>query len=483
VPANLHVVRDGSPHATPEDQRRLDRPGRQDHAVLRDRHVVRDHCLAPGRLPDAAGTGARYGRMFPGLPALRIDPQVLYRAGSPGGACDTATAGEPVAGVAPALADGTDAAGWPFFGQFIAHDITADRSPIAVQTDVGQLRNARSPRLDLEMIYADGPVGMPYLYDTADPAKLLTGPGGADLPRNWQGTALIGDPRNDVHVIVAQLHLAFLHAHNRIVDSLRERGTAEADLVPLARQELVWHHQWIVVHDFLPRLVGADLVDEILTEEPRHYTPAPGEVFIPLEFADAAYRYGHGQIRHHYRLRDGGPTYPLFPDLHGHRPIPPEHRIEWAQLFDTPGRPAAQRAKRMDGRLPASLIALPQQVIGDVEVAAHRSLAVRDLTRGLATSLPSGEAVATFLGAEPLAQDEVGAEWTDGTPLWLYVLKEAQHRGDGDRLGPVGGRIVAEVMIGLLRADVSSFVAVEPAWTPTLPHAGDRFGLGDLLVR
>ncbi|MGC9670560.1 peroxidase family protein [Planosporangium sp. 12N6] len=443
------------------------------------RRIVRDHCLAPSRTVDAPSLGARYDRMFTALPPLVTEPDALYAAGTPGGLCD-ASRFPSRPGHAPD--DGQEAAGWPFFGQLVAHDITADRSPVGVRADVAALRNARSPRLNLEMVHAEGPVGSPYLYDAQDPALLLTAPDGLDLPRNWQGTALIGDPRNDVHCFVAHLHLAFLHAHNRLVDRLREDGVAEEDLFEEARRALVWHYQWIVVEDFLPRLVGRELVDEIRTAGPRFFSPPPGEAYIPLEFADAAYRYGHGQIRHRYRLQPGGPEYPLFPDLFGHGPIPPEHRLDWAEVFDLPGRAPAQRAKRLDGGLPASLIVLPREITGDVAVAEHRSLAVRDLLRGRATALPSGEAVADLFGEPALSRDEVGEEWRGGTPLWLYVLKEAQHRGGGNRLGPVGGRIVAEVLIGLLRADADAYLTVDPAWRPTLPAAGVRFGLADLLV-
>ena len=59
----------------------------------------------------------------------------------------------------------------------------------------------------------------------------------------------------------------------------------------------------------------------------RFFCPAPGEAYLPLEFADAAYRYGHGQIRHMYRLQPGAAAFPLFPDLVGFGPIAPEHRL------------------------------------------------------------------------------------------------------------------------------------------------------------
>ena len=448
-----------------------------EHAVHR---IERDHCLGPSRTMDAPIGGARYGRMFPDLPSLTADLGDLEAAGKPGGLCDATVALD-------VLADGhddaADAAGWPFFGQLIAHDITADRSPVGPEADIASLRNARAPKLNLEMVYGDGPVGAPYLFDLRDPAKMLIGDDGLDLPRNSQGVALIGDPRNDVHVAAAHLHLALLHAHNGLVALLSAEGVPGAELFDAARRALTWHYQWIVVHDFLPRLVGAELPDEVLVRGGRFFRPAPGDAYLPLEFADAAYRYGHGQIRHAYQLQPGGPEYPLFPDLASFGPIRAEHRMDLGQLFDLPGHPPAQRAKAMDGGLPASLINLPHQVTGDVDVEAYRSLAVRDLLRGSATRLPSGEAVAEVLKVAPLSGDEVGNDWACGTPLWFYILKEAQVRGAGSQLGAVGGRIVTEVLLGLLRADLCSYLTVHPSWTPTLPrHGGASFGLADLLL-
>ncbi len=224
------------------------------------------------------------------------------------------------------------------------------------------------------------------------------------------------------------------------------------------------------------------MVDRILTDGPRFFDPPPGGGFIPLEFADAAYRSGHSQIRHRYRLTADGPEYPLFPDLMGFGPIAPEHRVDWAQLFDLPGRGRAQRTKRLDGRLPASLIALPHQVTGDVPVTAYESLAIRDLLRGQATGLPAGEELARYVGVPPLSTQEGVARCDGRTPLWLYLLQEAQVRTGGDRLGRLGALIVAEVLIGLIRADDTSWLAVDPQWTPLLPAAGPRFGLADLIT-
>jgi hypothetical protein len=140
----------------------------------------------------------------------------------------------------------------------------------------------------------------------------------------------------------------------------------------------------------------------------------------------------------------------------------------------------------MDGRLCSALITLPAAISGEVTVDAHRSLATRDLQRGLAVSLPSGEAVARRLGVKPLATSEIGlAEygWRGETPLWYYILKESEVTADGDRLGEVGGRIVGEVLVGLMDHDPGSFRVLAPAWKPELPSAEPgSFTLADLVI-
>jgi Animal haem peroxidase len=374
------------------------------------------------------------------------------------------------------------AAGWPFFGQFVAHDITADRSPIADHADLESVRNFRTPRANLEAVYGGGPVGSPYLYSRDDPAKLLLGVDGRDVPRNQEGLALIGDPRNDVHLFVNQLHLLWLRVHNLLVDRLREDGVPEADVFDEARRAALWHYQWLILHDFLPTTVGHELALELLEDGPRFYRP-DGEITIPLEFADAAYRYGHGQIRETYVV-DDGLRLPLFPDLMGFQPV--AHDLDWATVFDLPDRPHAQRSRRLDGSLPQSLIHLPVQITGDVSEDAYHSLAARDLQRGLATGLPSGEAVARAIGAEPLSAHEVGLAangWTGETPLWFYLLRESDMRADGSRLGPVGGRIVGEVLVALIDADSESYRAIDREWQPTLfPQSSGGSALGSLIA-
>ena len=425
---------------------------------------LRTHCLSPARarMPIDAPVGpATYGRMFPELPALDVDEALLRAVGRAGGLCDSGDAAD-----APESL-GDVAAGWPIFGQFVAHDITADRSPLRSHVDPTRLQNARSPQLNLECLYGDGPVGHPFLYQRDDPAKLLLGRDGIDVPRNSEGIAIMGDPRNDSHMLVSQMHLALLKAHNAFVDEARRRGEADSAVFESAVRETRWHYQRAVLQEFLPSLVGRPLAEEISGKGPRWFRPE--SAFIPLEFADAAYRYGHCQIRREYRLNRETEPVEFFPDLLGFRPVPPMRAVDWTLFFDGPGGEVAQRAKKIDGRLVRSLIQLPVAITGECEIEEYHSLAVRDLQRGQGVGLPSGEAVARHIGAQPLTAEQVGlgaAGYRGETPLWYYILREADVTASGNRLGPVGGRIVAEVIAGLLDRDPTSVRSAGPEWRP-----------------
>lgn len=447
--------------------------------------LVPHHCLGPKRGPllgrDAesapTSTGA-YRRMFPELSPLPSDEAFLHKLGTSCGAEDPANGKD----------DASGAAGWAFVGQFIAHDVTADRSSLVDRADVEALKNVRRQKLNLEFLYGSGPTGDPYLYDMNDPPKLLLGRNNAgqaeDLQRNAHGIAIIVDPRNDSHLLMAQMQVLFSKFHNRIVDWLREKGTAERAIFTEAQRLVVWHYQWIILREFLTGLIGDRLTDALLTGGTRYYRPA-ADPFIPLEFADAAFRYGHGQLCESYRVKAGNPPVPFFPDLIGFRPVPAALVIDWAGFFDLPGRPPAQRAKKLDGRVCNSILHLPQAITGDVEIEAFHSLAARDLQRGHAVGLPSGEAIARHIGATPLTREQTALAsmgWDQETPLWYYVLKESEVQGNGDRLGEVGGRIVGEVLVGLLDHDPGSFRVSQPDWRPELPsRVVGEFTMADLL--
>jgi hypothetical protein len=417
----------------------------------------------------------RYARMFPSLPRFTAEDEFRYALGRQGGICDCGAEHDGP----QSEADG--AAGWPIFGQFIAHDITADRSAPTPRTDVHALENARTPQLNLECLYGDGPAGHPYLFRRDDAARFLLGDD--DVLRNREGIAIIGDPRNDSHMLISQLHLAMQLVHNAFVMRARRAGLPDAELFEQAQRQTRWHYQWIIVHEFLPAVVGDALAADLAAHGARYYQPGAAP-FIPLEFADAAFRYGHSQIRHLYRANLGSEPSPLFPDFLGFRPVPPSRRVDWRLFFDgfdsfdrfaggnVTGTPRAQRARKIDGKLVRPLIQLPVELTGVCEVGEYQSLAMRDLERGEGVGLPSGEALARHLGETPLTREEIGVEstnWRSETPLWFYILRESCARTNGNHLGPVGGRIVGDVLTGLLASDPLSYHNVDPTWRPAYP--------------
>src|SRR5271154_3958078 len=208
---------------------------------------VPHQCLSAARAQmavDPSSGPAAYARMFPELPSFRADEEFLHALGRTGGLCDCGD----IEDTPDSLGD--TAAGWPVFGQFVAHNITAGRSVLQSHTNTAGLHNARSPQLNLESLYGDGPTGHPFLYQRGDPAKFLLGLNGADLQRNAEGIAIIGDPRNDSHTLMSQLHLAMLKAHNAFVDEARLTGAT--NVFDEAARQLRWHYQWAVLNEFLP---------------------------------------------------------------------------------------------------------------------------------------------------------------------------------------------------------------------------------------
>jgi Animal haem peroxidase len=446
-------------------------------------------CVIAPHLKDALVdvTDSKYGRMFPTLAPPESDENILLLLGRSGSLMDATS---PAAGRNAGTASDNPRipAGFTFLGQFVAHDITADRSLLLHHARLNELRNFRTPRLDLESLYGAGPTGSPYLYDLDDPDQFLLGINERselrDLPRNRQGRALLGDPRDDVHLIISQLHLAFLKFHNAIVGHLRDRGVPAASVFGEAQRLVRWHYQWIVVNEFLPLTVGEALMGDILSNGLQFYSYAE-RPYIPVEFADAAYRFGHSQVRSHYTLNSSGAQGQVFPDYAGTVPVRHDRAIDWTYFFRLDEQRPPQASKRIDTLLAHSLIELPDSVVGATEIPEQRSLAYRDLVRGEALDLPSGEAIARALGVEPLMPAEVGLRqlgWNSETPLWYYILREAEVRHNGEYLGDVGGRIVAEVLYGLIAGDPTSYLLAQESWQPELPGGVPaQFSIADLL--
>ena len=351
-------------------------------SVSRRSGVVRDHCLAPERV-DAPLYGGRYRSLFEDLPPLRVDEDALHALGRPGGPCDLGADRRETP-------TPTIAAVWPFFGQFIAHDITADRSPLAHRADPARIRNFRVPQGQPRgrLRGRAGRRAVPVRARTTPPSCCFAS--GHDVPRNHEGIALIGDPAQRRRTCSrARCWWPSSGCTTGWSTGCATTASPSRDVFDEARRAATWHYQHVILREFLPGLIGAELTAELLEHGPRLYR-VDGDPYIPFEFADAAYRYGHAQIRDRYQVNAHFGPCPVFPDLMGFGPVAPEHTVDWALQIDVEGHPPAQRAKRIDARLPAPLIALPTQISGAEPGTDYASLANRDLQRGQAVGLAVG---------------------------------------------------------------------------------------------
>jgi hypothetical protein len=262
-----------------------------------------------------------------------------------------------------------------------------------------------------------------------------------------------------------------------------------------ARRQCRWHYQWLIVNDYLPRIVGQDVVNSLIKRDGTgpitfagtFYKPEDTErPYMPIEYSGAAYRFGHSMIRAEYEVQDGH-TVPIFgadgfEDLRGNRQIPANLWIDWNYFFDIPGlEPPDDRnmARRIDTQISLPLYTLPSTVVARTDKAII-ALAERNLLRGKRLGLPCGQDVATAMGVTPLTNTQLGLTqpgWGGKAPLWYYVLKEAEIVNGGRKLGPVGGRIVAEVILQLLALDPESYFNLKPGF-----QWKQKLGVGDLIL-
>lgn len=537
-----------------------------------------------------------YVRFFPALPGAKFSKVDLQRLASGDGAELIGMSSEPeilknAEGVevrdaqghlvltAPLESEQDDeenfgmSAGYSYLGQFIDHDLTLNPiqhfGPIVRGSPATNLRTAR---LDLDCIYGRGPADQPYLYHD-DGRRLLVGraltragvrSAAHDHPR-LNGRAILGDKRNDENVLVSQMHGVFVAFHNRVAQDNPRASFEEL------RAIVTLHYQWIILTDFLPKLLEPDVLPALLPGfgvggRVSRATPMltfasdlkPGQ--IPLEFTDAAYRFGHSLIRSVYRLNtemrgteEQQKTNPglsgrrqifaasHYAGLNGFREYPEDWAIDWKLYFEIDRkldyRTVAEGAKRVqasykiDSSLVNPLAHLPEFSMPGDQMALTRdknglpvvqkgqvaNLALRNLLRGVQDQLPSGEDVARAMGIEPIPITELkvgradleglksnrsvaqyGESFSKATPLWFYILSEAQYgwsqkalqmsnasaeqvNAIPTRLGPVGGQLVAQTFIALLKNDPKSILYAGEKWKPQYLRNG-RFDMPALVV-
>lgn len=458
-------------------------------------------------------------------------------------------------------------AGFTYLGQFIDHDLTRDPSKLSTGNPTGlPTAQERSPALDLDSLYGKGPddANSRRFYE-ADGIRLklgttqAAGPGpiatgelpGFDLPRlgalateaRQARRADIPDQRNDENLAVAQIHLAFMRFHNAMAS--RNPGLDFNGV----RRLVVLHYQWLILHDFLPRIVEQAVLDDVLRNGRKVFeVGAVGVPTMPIEFSVAAYRLGHSMIRKDYDwneffhgrqgalapgsllnlFRFSGTSGNLSPansagtgesDINNpidgsFERLPSNWVADFTRLFDfaadagqgalAPKPPATlNHALRIDTRLTNPLATLPLGSFGGGAPVnpLELNLAFRNLVRGRQVRLATAQEVAVHfqrLGvAQPMltSDDILGAnsdgvsltdlspalaqEATTETPLWFYILREAELRGG--RLGPIGGRIVAETFHRAIEGSTHSILR-EPGWRPAGGLHPKGFGMVDLLL-
>lgn len=491
----------------------------------------------------------RFGRMFPDATPFRPQDEALINLGRAMQDPVPPNPNQPD----PTQDNLTIPAGFTYLGQFVDHDITFDQTKgFPLINDPEEIEQGRTPNIDLDSLYGLGPKRQPEFYETVngrpETARFRIGrtanaesPVGAgqapappnlpnDLPRRDDKVAIIGDPRNDENLVVAQTHLALLKFHNRVMDTQHFRspgvlGTVgglvagavkfnqseeDKSKTPFhqARRTVRWHYQWMVLHDHVGRMVEPATLNDVRTNGRKFFTFDKGSSkgpFMPIEFSVAAYRMGHSQVRefyNHNRVFGAPPAVP-FPlanaslgllftftgsgGFFGQPTLPSNWIIDWRRYHAVDDPALLNFTRRLDPRLVPALHALPGFVPPE-----PNDLAVRNLIRGSRLGLPTGQDAADIMGLPKLSTADLtsGPEgpavaangFEQQTPLWYYILKEAEVQGGGQHLGAVGSRIVAEVFVGLLEGDKNSFLSKNKGWKPTLPSAvPGTFTMADLL--
>jgi len=442
-------------------------------------------------------------------------------------------------------ADSNLPAGYTYLGQFITHDITFDKTVNIAdgELDAKQIRQGRTPSLELDSLYGMGPLSASgrHLYENdclhfkiGKTTPTLVGNAQVeypnDLPRDTSNPAnprkaLIAEPRNDRNLALAQTHLAFLKFHNAVVNHLADDGLLGRELFEAARKKVIQHYQCIVLEDYLPRILDDSTLTtvrkDVLANGAKRITYSKeSSLFLPVEFSFAAFRFGHSLVRDKYEWNrvfetpapnapnngvhrmDGARLHQLFTltgangNLGGAKTLPTNWAIDWTRFYDFSefkgirNNPKSNRARKINTTLSIGLKGIPG-FPADIPIES-RSVAVLDLQMGAMLSLPTGQEAAIKFKLEPLQEEQIAEGphqkileeygFHQKTPLWYYIMKEAEIENNGERLGQVGSRIVAETIFGLIKSSEYSILK-DPNWKPDLGRDKDNtFGMADLLV-
>ena len=468
-------------------------------------------------------------------------------------------------------------AAYTYFGQFMNHDISAPVGDVVTQrgwTPVagvigtvdppGLDRNRRaSPAIILEnlanehenpltlsSLYGEGPNSadpeIRALYELdgkrfrlgqtrreadrfftdllINPRRVVHATGAPDLPRAG-GKALIADRRSDENLILSQFHLALMLLHNKAVAALETQVSDPAECFQQARRLVTRHYHWLILHDYLPRLLSPLVLSGPLSRRP---VRLPAANRVPLEFTTAAFRFGHSMVGAAYDFNanfglngriseDGATLEDLFAftsrnnmqsDQAETLALPDHWVIDWARMTRVL-RPTASGKPRGFGsaeRIDLTFARDMLNLVGESNVAVHGSILFRNLMRGFHRRIPLGQRLALEYGMVPLSEDEMREALPDGappgtggkslrdtaaalgflcdTPAWLYFLCESLLRENGERVGPTASHIIADTLVGLIRLNPDPLLGQEDGgWHPRDSVLGGDEGRGLVTLR
>jgi hypothetical protein len=381
-------------------------------------------------------------------------------------------------------------AAYTYFGQFIMHDLTYDDTPFrsAGLREPEKTVNHRTPRLDLDSVYGDGPFSPKHhhlykgiffrLGETKNQNQAEF-----DVPLDNNGLPMIADERNCENAIMRQVHVMFMRLHNLTVKNLDKGGMSDKTLFDAARTLVRWQFQWLVRKDFLPKVCATAVCEAVIEKNQRLIHWPAGRFSIPVEFAQAAARFGHSMVKATYTLsKPSGNARPvkvpltsLFIRPGRKGPIDPAHAVEWHHFMSS-----RQTAQDMDIFLADDLSRVPDESIDPFVTSPMphepHMLAIRTLARGAATRLPTGQQIRVALEPNAILEgpntDSVWKElhklgFDNETPLWYYLLFEAGANGKRARLGTIGSRLVVEVIEAALLHDPGSILSQgSGGWQP-----------------
>lgn len=390
-------------------------------------------------------------------------------------------------------------AAYTYFGQLIAHDLTLDQTPLPRATGFASIPaetvNAADARLNLNHLYGFGPGsaqhGSLYAEDGAS-FRIATVQKDSrcafDFPMGEYGPESAED-RNLENVILRQICAMFLKLHNCAVEELSS-AMDPIERFNRARNRVCWQYQWLVREDFLEKTID-EVIRRKIIRRGQHCIDWQSKGFaIPVEFSQAVFRFGHSLVRDEYFLSQYEQNVPLEHIFDGRRrfkSLDPKLAIDWERFLPVKtsnNKPVPAMA--IDTTIVTPLFHLPSDKVHhltDFEAPPlPPQLPVRTLLRGASTRLVNGERLAQELELPTLQEKKLsGGEvsWrkldelnlTNRTPLWYYILLEAELEQRGERLGPVGSQLVAEVIDGSLKTDLNSYLSCfssnwkPPAWS------------------